>query len=161
MGHAEGNLSAVSDPYNLQRFLDAQSEVYAEVRRELRDGRKRTHWMWFVFPQLRGLGRTATAEHFGISSVAEAQAYLHHPVLGARLRECAGLLRDYPGTRPISVILGATDALKLRSSMTLFTAAGSAAGSAADRQLFQAVLDRYYDGDPDERTLTMLNRPRG
>lgn len=154
-------MSTVHDPYNLQRFVDAQSEVYGEVTRELRDGRKRTHWMWFVFPQLTGLGRTVTAQRFGISSLAEAQAYLGHPVLGPRLRECAGLLRAYPGLRPISVILGHTDALKLRSSMTLFIAAGSAAGSVADRQLFQAVLDRYYDGDPDERTLTMLSAARG
>lgn len=157
MGHAEGNLSAVADPYNLQRFLDAQSEVYTEVTRQLRDGRKRTHWMWFVFPQLTGLGRTATADRFGISSPAEARAYLNHPVLGPRLRECAGLLRDYPGLRPITLILGHTDALKLRSSMTLF----AAFGSAADRQLFQAVLDRYYGGAPDERTLSMLSAARG
>lgn len=161
MGHAEGNLSSVPDPYNLQRFLDAQSGVYDEVTGELRDGRKRTHWMWFVFPQLTGLGRTVTAERFGIASLTEAQAYLGHPVLGPRLRECAGLLRGYPGLRPITVILGHTDALKLRSSMTLFAAAGSAAGSAADRQLFQAVLDRYYDGNPDERTLAMLSAARG
>lgn len=154
-------MSSVPDPYNLQRFVDAQSAVYGEVTSELRDGRKRTHWMWFVFPQLTGLGRTVTAERFGISSLAEAQAYLGHPVLGLRLRECAGLLRAYPGQRPITVILGHTDALKLRSSMTLFIAAGSAAGSAADRQLFQAVLDRYYGGDPDERTLTMLSAARG
>lgn len=142
----------VADPYNLQRFLDAQSGVYSAVTRELRDGRKRTHWMWFVFPQLTGLGRTATAEHFGISSLAEAQAYMHHPVLGPRLRECAGLLRDYPGVRPITVILGDTDELKLRSSMTLFREAGDE----ADRQLFQAVLDRYYDGAPCAPTLAML-----
>ncbi len=112
MGHAEGNLSSVPDPYNLQRFLDALAGVYDEVTGELRDGRKRTHWMWFVFPQLTGLGRTATAEQFGIASLAEAHAYLGHQVLGPRLRECAGLLRDYPGLRPITVILGHTDALK-------------------------------------------------
>jgi uncharacterized protein (DUF1810 family) len=154
MGHAEGSLPVVADPYNLRRFVDAQSEVYPEVRRELRDGSKRTHWMWFVFPQLKGLGRTGTAEHFGIASLAEAQAYLAHPVLGPRLRECAALLRDYPGLRPIALILGATDALKLRSSMTLFLQAGAE----ADRQLFQAVLDRFYDGAPDQRTQAMLRQ---
>lgn len=145
-------MSIVVDPYNLQRFVDAQSEVYGEVTSQLRDGRKRTHWMWFVFPQLKGLGRTATAEHFGIASVAEAQAYLAHPVLGPRLRECARLLRDYPGRRPITLLLGATDALKLRSSMTLF---GNVGGE-DDRRLFDAVLDRYYGGAPDERTLAIL-----
>jgi uncharacterized protein (DUF1810 family) len=121
--------------------------------RQLRDGRKSTHWMWFVFPQLKGLGRTQTAEHFGIASLAEAQAYLAHPVLGERLRECARLVRDHPGLRPITLILGATDALKLRSSMTLFVQAGEE----ADRQLFQGVLDRYYGGESDDRTLTMLS----
>ena len=150
-------MSTVADPYNLQRFVDAQSDVYAEVTRQLRDGRKGTHWMWFIFPQLKGLGRTGTAEYFGIASLVEARAYLAHPVLGPRLRECAVLLRDYPGQRPITLILGQTDALKLRSSMTLFIRAGAEADMEADRQLFQAVLDRYYGGAPDERTLAMLN----
>lgn len=143
----------MDDPYNLQRFVDAQSEVYAEVTRELRDGRKRTHWIWFIFPQLKGLGRSSYAEFFGIGSLLEAQAYLAHPVLGPRLRECAVLLRGYPGLRPITLILGDTDALKLRSAMTLFIQAGAQ----ADRQLFQAVLDRYFGGTPDERTAAMLN----
>lgn len=147
-------MSVVADPYNLRRFVDAQSAVYPEVRRELRDGRKRTHWMWFVFPQLTGLGRTATAQLYGIASLDEAQAYLAHPVLGPRLRECATLLRDYPGSRPITLILGATDALKLSSSMTLFCQASAD----ADRQLFQAVLDRFYDGSPDARTLELLRQ---
>ena len=141
------------DPHNLQRFVDAQSDVYRQVTRELRDGRKRTHWMWFVFPQLKGLGHTATAQYFGIASPAEASAYLAHPLLGPRLRECAELLRDYPGSEPIEVILGSTDALKLRSSMTLFLAAGDD----ADRAVFQAVLDRYYDGAADVRTREMLS----
>ncbi len=157
-GHAEGSLSEVSDPYNLQRFADAQSPVYEQVTRELRDGSKHTHWMWFVFPQLRGLGRTATAEHYGIASCAEAVAYLANPVVGPRLRECARLLCDFPGPRPIADILGPVDALKLCSSMTLFA---WVAGSATDRALFQAVLDRYYDGAPDQRTLAMLNAEAG
>ncbi|MBU3750004.1 MAG: DUF1810 domain-containing protein [Mycobacterium sp.] len=142
----------VPDPYSLQRFVDAQSGVYPEVTRELGRGRKTSHWMWFIFPQLTGLGRTATAAHFGITSLAEARAYLDHPVLGPRLRECALLLRDSPDAGPITLILGATDALKLRSSMTLF----GQAGDDADRQLFQAVLDRFYGGVPCERTLTMI-----
>ena len=142
------------DPDNLQRFVGPQSEVYADVIRELGEGGKRTHWMWFVFPQLKGLGRTATAMQFGIESLDEARAYLAHPVLGPRLRECAGLLRDYAGQRPIDEILGAVDALKLRSSMTLF---GRASAEAADRELFGAVLERYYAGEPDQRTLEMLS----
>lgn len=147
-------MSGVADPYNLRRFVDAQEPVFQQVIGELRSGGKRTHWMWFVFPQLRGLGRTPTAEHFGIASAAEAAAYLAHPVLGPRLRECARLLRDHPGSEPVSVILGSVDALKLRSSMTLFA---QSADSEVDRALFQAVLDRYYHGVPDERTLAMLS----
>jgi uncharacterized protein (DUF1810 family) len=144
----------VPDPDNLQRFVDAQSAVYDDVTCELRDGRKRTHWMWFVFPQLRGLGRTATAEYFGIASLQEARNYLAHPVLGPRLRECAGLLRDYPGRRPIAEILGPIDTLKLRSSMTLFARACS---EPPDRELFDGVLDRYYGGESDQRTLSLLS----
>jgi uncharacterized protein (DUF1810 family) len=141
------------DPCNLRRFVDAQAGVYDEVIRELRAGRKRTHWMWFVFPQLTGLGRTVTAHRFGIGSLDEARAYLADPVLGSRLRECAGLLRDYPGREPIEVVLGDIDALKLRSSMTLFLRAGDE----ADRELFQAVLDRYYCIELDGRTLELLS----
>jgi uncharacterized protein (DUF1810 family) len=144
----------VADPDNLQRFVAAQSPVYDEVTRELAQGRKRTHWMWFVFPQLRGLGQSPTAQHFGIGSRREARAYLAHPVLGPRLRECAALVRDFGEQRPISLILGSVDALKLRSSMTLFQRAGAAD---ADRELFGAVLDRYYDGEPDQRTLSLLS----
>lgn len=144
----------MADLDNLQRFVDAQSRVYDDVTRELREGRKRTHWMWFVFPQLRGLGRTPAAEHFGISSLTEARAYVAHPVLGPRLRECADLLRHCPGGRPIELVLGPVDALKLRSSMTLFAQASSAG---SDRDLFGTVLDRYYGGEPDQRTLAMLS----
>lgn len=146
-------MSGVADPYNLQRFVDAQSPVYGQVTTELRAGHKRTHWMWFVFPQLRGLGRTPTAEYFGIASAGEAEAFLKHPVLGPRLRECAGLMRDRPGSQPAAAILGSVDALKLHSSMTLFA---RCAGSESDRALFGAVLDRYYDGEPDQRTVAML-----
>jgi uncharacterized protein (DUF1810 family) len=143
----------MGDPHNLRRFLDAQAGVYGEATRELRDGRKRTHWMWFIFPQLRGLGRTATAEYFGIAGLDEAHAYLADPVLGPRLRECAGLLRGHPGSEPAAAILGGVDALKLRSCMTLFRQVGDE----EDRTLFQAVLDRYYGGDPDEATLGLLS----
>lgn len=143
----------MADPYNLQRFADAQSPVYGQVTRELREGAKRSHWMWFVFPQLKGLGRSAIAERFGIASSGEARAYLAHPVLGPRLRECAGLLRDHPGSEPAETILGFVDAVKLRSSMTLF----AAVGDPADRDLFQAVLDRYYGGESDGRTVAMLS----
>ncbi len=150
----------MGDPYHLRRFVDAQSGVYDDVTAELRAGRKTTHWMWFIFPQLKGLGRTATAQHFAIASLTEARAYLAHPSLGPRLRECAQLLRDYPGPpgetrRPITAILGSTDALKLRSSMTLF--AEAAADMPEDRQIFTGVLDRYYGGEPDALTLSMLS----
>lgn len=147
-------MSGVADPYNLQRFADAQSPVYGQVTAELRAGHKRTHWIWFVFPQLRGLGRTPNAEYFGIASAGEAGAYLAHPVLGPRLRECARLMRDHPGSESATAILGAVDALKLCSSMTLFA---RCAGVESDRALFEAVLDRYYDGKSDERTVEMLN----
>lgn len=143
----------MADPDNLQRFVAAQSAVYDEVTRELAVGHKRTHWMWFVFPQLKGLGQSVTAQHFGIGSLGEARAYLAHPVLGPRLRECAALLRDFDEQRPIELILGSVDALKLRSSMTLFQRARAAP---ADRELFGAVLDRYYAGEPDEKTLSLL-----
>ena len=148
-------MSTVADPHNLQRFVDAQDGVYGFVLDELRRGRKETHWMWFVFPQLKGLqlkgeGQTDTAQYYGIGSLQEARAYLEHPVLGPRLRECALALTGLVGSRPIGLILGPVDALKLRSSMTLFRAASK------DRTEFEAVLNRYYGGEPDELTLQML-----
>lgn len=149
----------MEDPYHLRRFVDAQSGVYDDVRRELTRGRKTTHWMWFVFPQLTALGHSATARHYGIDSLAEARAYLAHPVLGPRLRECAGLLRDLPARQPISQILGSVDALKLRSSMTLFLRAGEDDSHAGD--LFQSVLDRYYGGEPDDSTCALLSADAG
>ena len=142
------------DPYHLQRFVDAQSGVYDEVTAELRAGRKATHWMWFVFPQLKGLGWTPAAQHFGIASLDEARAYLARPLLGPRLRECAQLLRDYPGQRSITAILGSIDALKLRSSMTLFAQAGD---TAEDWAVFSDVLGRYYGGAADDLTMAMLS----
>jgi uncharacterized protein (DUF1810 family) len=138
-----------SDPYDLQRFVDAQRRVYETVVAELRGGRKRTHWMWFVFPQLRGLGSSPTAMRFAISSIDEARAYLDHEVLGARLRECAGLVRRIDG-RTAEEIFGWPDDMKLRSSMTLF------ARAADDNAEFVAVLDKFYGGEEDPATLARL-----
>jgi uncharacterized protein (DUF1810 family) len=133
---------------DLDRFVAAQDGVYDDALAELAAGRKRTHWMWFVFPQIRGLGSSPAAQRYAIRSLDEARAYLAHPVLGARLRECARALLAVPG-RSAREILGHPDDLKLRSSMTLF------ARAADDPALFEAVLDRYYDG-PDPLTLTLL-----
>ena len=135
---------------SLRRFVDAQDGgVYDDALRELRTGRKRGHWMWFVFPQVAGLGRSATAQHFALSGTAEARAYADHPVLGPRLRECARALAELPESDPERV-LGGIDAVKLRSSMTLFAVA------APDEPLFRRVLDRYYDGEEDPQTLERL-----
>jgi len=132
----------------LARFVDAQASVYEAAVEELRAGRKRSHWMWFVFPQLRGLGRSDMAWRYGIDGLAEARAYLAHPVLGARLHECLGLVAVAPGA--IEEILGSVDALKLRSCATLFDVA---AGGDPDAR---AVLERWWEGAPDERTLDLL-----
>ncbi len=137
------------DPFALARFVDAQASVYAAALAELRAGAKASHWMWFVFPQHRALGRSAMALRFGIGSAAEALAYWRHPVLGARLRQCCEALLALQG-RTAQQVLGSTDALKLRSSMTLF------AQAVPDEPLFQRVLDHYYGGVPDPRTLEFL-----
>lgn len=136
------------DPFELDRFVEAQGRVYPTVLAELRAGAKRSHWIWFIFPQLRGLGRSATAHRFGIASLAEAKAYLEHPVLGPRLRECAALLVAVEG-RSASEILGYPDDLKVCSSMTLFARAG-------DDLVFRAVLDKFYDGQEDPATLELV-----
>ncbi len=140
------------DPFDLQRFVAAQDAggTYDEALAELWAGRKRSHWMWFVFPQLAGLGRSSTAAHFGITGPEEARGYLAHPVLGPRLRECAQALADRTGTDPVAV-LGPVDALKLRSSMTLFARVGP------DEPVFRDVLDRYYDGAEDPATVSLLS----
>jgi uncharacterized protein (DUF1810 family) len=138
-----------SDPFDLQRFVDAQTRVYDTVVGELRDGRKRSHWMWFVFPQLRGLGSSPTAVRFAISSIDEARAYLDHELLGFRLRECAGLVRSIDG-RSAEEIFGWPDDMKLRSSMTLF------ARAADDNADFLAVLGKFYGGEEDPATLALL-----
>jgi uncharacterized protein (DUF1810 family) len=141
------------DPHDLQRFLDAQNHDGSCERAlsELRDGRKTTHWMWFVFPQLAGLGRSEMARRYAISSLAEAKAYLDHPVLGPRLRECAEALLAHPDPSARE-ILGEVDALKLRSSMSLFTRAAPA------EPLFARVLERFYGGEADAATERLLGR---
>jgi uncharacterized protein (DUF1810 family) len=115
----------MDDPFNLQRFVDAQSRVYEEVLQELRAGRKTSHWIWFIFPQAKGLGRSPMSERYAISSLDEARAYLRHPVLGPRLVECTGLVLAHQG-KPLEAILGELDAMKFRSSMELFGEAGGA-----------------------------------
>ncbi|WNV74210.1 DUF1810 domain-containing protein [Geodermatophilus sp. DSM 44513] len=140
----------MSDPFDLERFVRAQDGgTYDQALRELRDGAKRGHWMWFVFPQVAGLGRSPTAQRYAVSGLEEAHTYLAHPVLGARLLECAQALLALPGRDPVAV-LGAVDAVKLRSSMTLFEAA------APDERVFGEVLERYFDGERDEATTTRL-----
>jgi len=141
--------AGASDPYNLQRFVDAQSPVYETIVGELRSGRKRSHWIWFVFPQLSGLGSSPTAMRYGISSSAEAEAYLAHALLGSRLRECARMVSAVQG-RSIEQIFGRPDNLKVRSSMTLF------ARCAPDNREFVAVLDKYFDGEEDPVTVARL-----
>lgn len=139
----------MNDPYNLQRFVDAQKDVFDQVCSELRAGCKKGHWMWFIFPQIRGLGQSAIARKFEISSREEAEAYLKHPILGVRLRECAQLV-NLANERSIHQILGHPDDLKFRSSMTLFAHATS------DNQVFMAALQKYFDGDLDPLTLARL-----
>lgn len=143
-------MDSADDPFDLTRFVVAQAPVYPSVVEELRDGRKRGHWMWFVFPQLRGLGTSPTAVRYGISSLQEARAYLGHELLGPRLRECTQLVNQVQG-RSITEIFGSPDDLKLRSSMTLFALATD------DRQDFTTLLDNYYRGQQDSRTLARLH----
>jgi uncharacterized protein (DUF1810 family) len=142
-----------ADQSDLQRFVDAQDHVYGRVLDELRSGAKRSHWIWFVFPQLRGLGRSSTAMRYGISSLDEAQAYVAHPVLGPRLRECTRLVAAIDG-RSVDQIFGWPDNLKVRSSMTLFARATD------DNAEFRAVLDKFYNGDDDPATVELLSSER-
>jgi uncharacterized protein (DUF1810 family) len=136
------------DPHNLQRFLDAQHPIYGQVRDELMAGRKETHWMWFVFPQIKGLGTSATARKYAIQSIDEAKAYLNHPLLGFRLRECTQLVNAVSG-RPIEDIFGFPDHLKFHSSMTLF------AKASRGEAVFTAALDKFFNGE-DLKTLENL-----
>lgn len=142
-------MPSASDPFDLNRFVRAQAPVYRGVVEELRGGRKRGHWMWFVFPQLSGLGSSPMADRYGISGLEEAGAYLRHGLLGPRLRECARLVNGVQG-RSAAEIFGSPDDLKLRSSMTLF------ARAADDNEDFTALLDRYYDGGEDPLTVARL-----
>jgi uncharacterized protein (DUF1810 family) len=136
-------------PFDLERFVTAQQVVYEGALGELRQGRKTGHWIWFVFPQLAGLGRSEMSRFYGIESLAEARAYLEHPVLGARLRECAGAVLATSG-RTADDIFGSLDAMKVRSSMTLFHRA------APDEPLFSEMLERFYGGVADEATDALL-----
>jgi uncharacterized protein (DUF1810 family) len=138
----------------LDRFAAAQAPVHADVLRELRSGRKTTHWMWFVFPQLKGLGRSETADLYGLSGLVEARAYLAHPLLGARLRECTAIVNALDG-RSAEQIFGPTDAMKFRSCMTLFELAAEPASA------FAQAIKKYFDGRRDERTLALVGRPGG
>jgi uncharacterized protein (DUF1810 family) len=135
--------------YNLQRFVDAQAPVYAKVLDELRAGRKRSHWMWFIFPQAAGLGHSDMAQKYAIGSTDEAAAFLAHPVLGPRLRESAQLVAEIED-KPIDEIFDSPDDRKFQSSMTLF------ADVAPDEAVFQANLDKYFDGRADPATLERL-----
>ncbi len=135
--------------FDPDRFLAAQGPLMDQVRRELVQGRKQSHWMWFVFPQIAGLGHSAMARHYALASLDEAQAYLAHPTLGARLILCTGLVNQVAG-RSILQILGSPDDLKFRSSMTLFAAADPA------QTAFQAALAKYFDGVPDPLTIEAL-----
>lgn len=141
----------MNDRFALQRFVDAQDEwgTYQSAMAELRGGLKRGHWMWFVFPQIAGLGRSPTAQHFAISGRAEAQAYLAHPVLGPRLTDSARVLTELSGADPVAVF-GPVDSQKLQSSMTLFALA------APQEAVFQQVLDQYFAGEPDGGTTSRM-----
>jgi uncharacterized protein (DUF1810 family) len=137
------------DPFNLQRFVDAQAPVWDDVRSELALAKKRTHWMWFVFPQLAALGRSSTARLYGISGEKEARAYLDHAVLGARLLECCDVLLK-AGEVSAAAVFGDIDAVKLRSCLTLFDAVSSSTS------IFKECLDRYFAGEPDPLTTELL-----
>ena len=139
----------ISDPHNLERFLDAQSSVYEDVIAELGAGLKRSHWMWFIFPQIAGLGSSATAVRYAITSRKEAEAYLRHPVLGHRLRECTRLVNAVDG-RSINQIFGYPDDLKFHSSMTLF------ASVTEDNEIFRTAINKYFNGEMDLNTIQRL-----
>ena len=143
----------MKDEFNLQRFMRAQDQVYATVLDELRAGEKRSHWMWYIFPQIKGLGHSVMAQQYAITSQGEAKAYLEHPLLGSRLRECTGLVMNAEGRRA-EQIFGHPDNMKFRSSMTLFMEAS------AGNNIFQDALLKYFEGNPDQLTLNILGRSR-
>ncbi|MCA1498244.1 MULTISPECIES: DUF1810 domain-containing protein [unclassified Bradyrhizobium] len=140
----------MTDPFDLDRFVQAQDPVYGDILGELTRGRKQTHWMWFIFPQVAGLGASAMSQRYAIGSRAEAEAYLVHPILGGRLIECTKLVLAVEG-RTINAILGAPDDAKFRSSMTLF-------GAISAEPVFDQALARYFAGERDGATLEILER---
>ncbi len=143
------NSHSKKDEFDLERFVTAQAPVYHQALAELRDGAKRSHWMWFVFPQMAGLGRSTMAQHYGIVSLGEARAYLRHPVLGPRLEECVETMLSH-GNRTAHEILGSPDDFKFRSCLTLFVAADPTVPS------FRQALYQFYGGETDPRTLALL-----
>ena len=138
-------------PHQLRRFIAAQEPVFSHVLAELQAGQKQTHWMWFIFPQIAGLGRSPTARYYAIESQAEAVDFLAHPLLGSRLEQCAHIVETTEG-RSARQIFGAIDALKLHSSMTLFA-------SVSDKPIFNRIIGNYFDGQPDPATLELLAYP--
>lgn len=140
------------DSWNLARFLEAQAKIYETVVSEIKRGAKRTHWMWFIFPQMKGLGQSPTSIFYGLTGCEEAHAYLEHPLLGGRLVECSTLLLSHEG-RKAPEILGAIDAMKLRSSMTLFVR------TASSQPVFSRVLAAFFQGEEDPQTLALLEGP--
>jgi uncharacterized protein (DUF1810 family) len=145
-------MASASDPYNLQRFVDAQTPVIERVFRELNAGKKQSHWIWFVFPQTKGLGYSSTSIEFAISSRREARAYLEHIILGPRLRKCTQLVNEIVG-RSIDEIFGHPDKMKFHSSMTLFAAC------APEEKVFQTALDKYFGGKVDPLTIERMPSP--
>ena len=150
MSVGKSSSSNGADPFDLRRFVDAQDRVYDTVLAELRNGAKRSHWIWFVFPQMRGLGRSATAQHYGIASLGEARAYLAHPVLGPRLVECVRLVLSQDG-KSAHDIFGSPDDMKFRSCLTLFA-------EVATDDIFLRALEKYFGGRQDAATLDLLGR---
>ena len=144
----------MADPFNLDRFVSAQAAVFPRVLEELQAGEKRSHWIWFIFPQRKGLGHSSQSEYYGIDSLDEAAAYLRHPVLGQRLRQCTRLVTQVEG-RAISRILGSPDDLKFRSSMTLFARAAEEA--VLDSTDFNDALKKYFNGEGDPLTAALLS----
>ena len=139
-----------NNPFDLNRFVSAQDKVYDRVLAELENGRKQSHWMWYIFPQLDGLAQSATSKHYAIKSSSEAMAYLNHPVLGRRLIECTDTILGIKG-KTVSEIFGYPDDLKLKSSMTLFS-------EVAANSIFSFVLDKYFQGERDTKTLQLLKQ---
>lgn len=144
----------MQDPHELSRFVQAQQEDYRRALAELQNGAKRSHWMWYIFPQYDGLGFSSMAKRYAIKSVEEAKEYLAHPILGPRLRECVDAILKVEG-RTASQIFGFPDDMKLRSSLTLFAAVSE------PRSIFEKALDKYYRGERDDKTLSLMGRPNG